>query len=238
MTKKAIIQGEIHIFHTDRKSLMQRDIDKYQALYQEGRDEVIYPHRYRNRYYIYVIGILTLKLIYNIFSYGYKHLDPGAGYNIEKEAREAGLAFDDNIDLNINEIFDSYSILIVNFTLIGLVVVFGAIFMNSFRADTLDFWIISTPIPWWLLTLVFAVLLPFIYSSLLISYANTGDRDKKMASTIDRKCDDRGQDAILILVGDKHVEPIGDQLDRKGWEVDEQRSNHIIGRIYQKLEST
>jgi hypothetical protein len=162
------------------------------------------------------------------------------GYNIENQAKQAGLTYDDNIDLEINEIFDSYNIKTVNFTLIGLTILFLLQFLNSFQAGTISFEIpglitVSTSIPVWLLTLIFGVLLPFMYSSFLISYGNTGDRNEKMANSIINKCDERGHNSILILVGDKHVEPISEKLDEEGWEVEEHRSNNILARTERRL---
>lgn len=242
MAKKAVVQGEIHISHTDRRSLMERETDQYQALYCEGRSGTISPHHHRNRYNLYVIGILTLDLIYGTFEYIYSNLFPNAGYNIGAQAKQAGLCFDDNIDLEINEIFESYNTQTVNFTLICLIVLYVLTFLYSFWTDSLNFSIpglitVSTPIPWWLLALVFAILLPFTYSSLLITFGGDGNRDKKMVNSIIKRCDDRDHDSILILVGDKHVEPIGEKLDNEGWDVEKQRSNHTIARISQQFES-
>lgn len=241
MSKKAVVQGEVHIFPTDRESLMNRQIRQFQALYCEGRSETISPHRHRNRYNLYVIGVLTLYLIYGVFSYIYSNLLPNSKYDIEVQARQAGLAFDDCIDLEIHEIFDSYSIKTANSILMSLIAIFVFLFLFSFSADTLSFGIsglimIQTPIPLWVVTLIFAVLLPFTYFSLLVSFANSGDRDKQMARSIMKKCDDRGHDSVLVLVGDKHVEPIAKELDKEGWEVEKHRSNSIIARITQKLE--
>jgi len=236
VSRKAIIQGEIHISPTDRRSLMKRETNQYQALYCEGRSGRISPHYQQNRYNFYVIGILTLKLFYGIVAYIYTNLFPKSGYDIESQAKDAGLAFDDNIDVEIDEIFDSYNTQTVNNTLIGLILLFVLLFWYSFQVDTLNFVIVSTSIPFWILPFVYAILLPFVYSSLLISFANTGDRDEKMAHSIMRKCDERDHDSILILVGEKHVEPIGEMLDDEGWEVEKQRSNNILGRISQCLE--
>ena len=241
MSKKAVIQGEIHIFPTDRRSLMDRETDQFQALYCEGRSETISPHHHRNRYNFYVIGVLTLYLLYGTFSHIYSKLPLISGYDIEAQARDEGLLFDDNIDLEIHEIFDSYNTQTVNFTLVGLIILWAFEFIYSFQVDTLSFVIpslvsISTPIPIWMLPLVFGVLLPFVYFSLLVSYGNSGDRDETMARSIIEKCDEREHDSILILVGDKHVEPISEELDEEGWEIKKQRTNNIIARIKRRLE--
>lgn len=240
MSKKAVIQGEVHIFPTDRKSLMNRDTDEYQALYQEGRDETITPHHQQNRYHLYLIGALTLYLGYGIISYIYTNLPLNSGFDIEAQAKEAGLDFDDEIDLTIHEIFDSYNTQTVNRLLSGLIILFALLFLNTFASDTISVDVlgiisVSTPIPMWMPTLFFAVLLPFVYFSLLVSYANSGERDVKMASSIIRKCDERGHDSVLILVGDKHVEPIGEKLEEKGWKVEKERTNNKIAKIKRRL---
>lgn len=240
MSKKAVIQGEIHIFPTDRKSLMNRDTDQYEALYCEGRSDTISPHHHRNRYNLYVIGALTLYLLYGMFSYVYSSLPLIQAYDLEAQAKQEGLVFDDNIDLEIHDIFDSYNIQTVNFTLISLIVIFALEFLYSFQVDTISIAIpglitIPTPVPIWVLTLLIGMLLPFMYFSLLVSYGNTGDRDEKMARTIVQKCDEREHESVLILVGDKHVEPIGEKLDEEGWEVEKERTNNTIARIKRRL---
>lgn len=240
MSKKAVIQGEIHIFPTDRKSLMNRDTDQYQALYQEGRDETITPHHQQNRYHLYLIGALTLYLGYGIISYIYTKFPLNSGFDIKAQAKDAGLDFDDEIDLTIHEIFDSYNTQTVNRLLSGLIAVLVLLFLYTLVNDTVSVGVpgiisVSTPIPMWMLTLVFAVLLPFAYFSSLVSYANSGERDIKMASSIMRKCDERGHDSILILVGDKHVEPIGEKLEENGWEVKKERTNNRIAKIKRRL---
>jgi len=241
VSKKAVIQGETHILPTDRKSLMDRETDQFQALYCEGRSETISPHHHRNRYNLYVIGVLTLYLLYGTFSHIYSKLPLISGYDIEAQAKDEGLLFDDNIDLEIHEIFDSYNTQTVNITLVGLIILWTLEFIYSFQVDTISFVIpslvsISTPIPIWMLPLVFGVLLPFVYFSLLVSYGNSGDRDEMMARSIIEKCDERDHDSILILVGDKHVEPISEKLDEEGWEIKKQRTNNIIARVKRRLE--
>lgn len=56
-----------------------------------------------------------------------------------------------------------------------------------------------------------------------------------MARTIVQKCDEREHESVLILVGDKHVEPIGEKLDEEGWEVEKERTNNTIARIKRRL---
>ncbi|SNR65720.1 hypothetical protein SAMN06266787_10845 [Halorubrum ezzemoulense] len=241
MSKEAVIQGEWHIFTTDRKSLMERDTDQYQALYCEGRSERISPHPHRIRYNFYVIGVLTLKIGYFLLAHLYSEIPIDSGYDIGKEARQRGLDFDDNIDLEIYEIFDSYTTRTVNLALAGLLLVFGLLFIYALASDTVSIGIpglllIPTPIPSWIPVLSVGVLLPFLYFSFLIGYANTGARDEEMANSITEKCTDRDHDSILILVGDKHVEPLSDELEEHGWNVDSNRSDTIIGRIHQRLE--
>lgn len=241
MSKKAVVQGEWHIFATDRKSLMDRDTEQYQALYCEGRSGTITPHPLRIRYNLYVIGILTLKICYLFVGYLYSKIPVSSGYEIGKEARCEDLYFDDTIDLETREIFDSYSLRTVNLTLGILLTTFVLQFLYTFIADTFSIGVpgiftVTTSIPIWILTLLLGMFLPFVYSSLLISYANTGARDEKMANTITERCNERDHDSVLVLVGDKHVCPLTEELEKHGWEVDPHRSNSLPARIHQHLE--
>ena len=242
MSKKAIIQGEFHISPTDRKSLMNRQTSQFQALYCEGRDEKISPHHQHNRYNLFVIGILTLYLIYGTVNYIYSNIPLNTGYDIESHAKQAGLDFDDRIDLEIHEIFDSFDTQTVNLVLISLSGLLLLMVAYSIQVDTiprinLDIVEIVIHIPIRFITLIFAILFPFLYSSLLISYAYSGDREEKMVRSISKKCDEQGHDSVLILVGDSHVEPVGEKLAKNGWEVEKNRSNNIFAQINRIFES-
>lgn len=61
--------------------------------------------------------------------------------------------------------------------------------------------------------------------------SSVSDRDERMANQIESKTTKQGHDRILVLVGDKHVEPISDELEKDGWEVDPEHSEHWLARL-------
>lgn len=234
MGKHAVVRGEFHISDTDRQALFDRDLSDYEAVYMEGRSNTIQLHENTSSYYLFLLGYFTLDLGYSLV----RPLQSKLGsdeYNVKKEAIDRGLEFEDEIDLEIHQIYDSYdtkykkwlphtSILPVIFT--GL---------YSLFIETISVICLSITIPSWFLTVIFAVLTPFIFMSMLMETSSVSDRDERMASQIESKSTDQGHDRILVLVGDKHVNPVSDELEEAGWDVEPERSEHWIPRLSRLL---
>lgn len=231
MSRKAVVRGEFHISNVDRKALLNRDLTDFQALYLEGRSNVIRLHKHTNSYILYLIGYFFLELIYTTTSIIHKRLLPLRAIDIEREARNKGLEVNAEIDLEIDEIYENISARVVHSSLAIFLIAFFLTFWRAFYEETINLVWVSTAIPYWILPLVIGVLLPLGYSGLLLIFGGEGERDEEMVASIDSITEERGHEAVLILVGDAHVELVGDKLKERGWEVKKERSTHPIPRI-------
>ena len=230
MGKHAVVRGEVHVSDTDRQALFDRDLSDYEAVYMEGRSNTIQLHENTSSYYLFLLGYFTLDLGYSLVSPLQSKLGSDE-YNVKKEAIDRGLEFEDEIDLEIHQIYNSYgdkykmwlpyfSIFPFTFT----------VFLSLF-IDTISISYVSVTIPTWFFTIVFAVLTPFIFMSVLMEISNVSDRDDRMANKIDKKSTEQDHDRLLVLVGDKHVEPVSDRLEEGGWDINRERSEHWLSRL-------
>lgn len=231
MSKKAIIRGEAHISNIDRKALLDRDLSDFQAAYFEGRSDTIVMDKYTYSYVLYLIGHLSLELFYITAAKFYNYVLPSPTYDVEQAARDEGLDVRNEIDLEIHEIYENIDHDVLRASLGIMVLLFILSFTGSFYNDTVSFWIVSTPIPSWILPLVSGVFLPFCYSGLTMMIGDSPERDEKMAESIDVLAEKNGHKQVLVLVGDQHVVPISDLLKQRGWEVESERSQHPIPRL-------
>lgn len=235
MSKRAVIRGEFHVSNVDRKKLLERDLTDFKALYLEGRSDTIRIHKYTYSYVLYLIGYFSFELIYITKSVIHERILPFWAFDMEKKARNEGLDVEDEIDLEIDEIYKNINQKTIRFSLAIFAFAFIFTFLRAFYEETINFLWITTQIPYWILPLGFGILLPIGYSGLLITFGGGGERDETMASSIDSKAEYAGHDEILVLVGDKHVEPVGDYLEERGWTVKKERSKHPIPRIQRLL---
>ncbi|MCU4716800.1 hypothetical protein [Halapricum hydrolyticum] len=234
MEKHAVVRGEIHVSNTDRKALFNRDLTDYKAVCMEGRSDFIRLHKDTSCYYLYLIGHFTLNILYRSFSVIHSTLSSDA-YDVEQEANKHGLDFVDEIDLEIHEIYESYSSHLRKWLAVFIIGLFSFSLVGAFLNDTIIVYRIDTGIPYWLMTLTMGMLVPFIYSGLLLLLGDGRDRNEKMATEIDSLAEDKDYDEILVLVGDKHVDPVGDELENYGWEIKRERSDHCLARIRQQF---
>lgn len=230
MDKEAVVRGEVHIGKRDREALFDRDLSKYDALYVEGRSNTIKLSHYTNRYWLYLIGVLTLRLLYTSFNFVYSILELD-NYNLKKEAEKHGLKFEDETDLELDELYNRYDPRMKTWFPITLVGLFILLVIRALFVETIDVGGIETAIPYWFVPLAFGMIIPFSYFNLLEEFGSDFDRDIEMATNIASQTESRGQDQILVLVGDAHVEPITDQLETQGYNVTPERSSHWLARI-------
>jgi len=231
MGREAVVRGEFHVSNVDRKALLDRDLSHVQTLYMEGRSDEIKLDRYTNSYMLYLLGYFSLELIYITANIIHTRLLPFWAFDIKAQARQHGLDVNDEIDLEIHEIYENVDDHIVHGSLAIFIIAFVVTLWRAFYEETIDLVVVTTPIPYWLLPLVIGLLLPLGYSGLLITVGDDGERDTTMAVSITEQAADHGHEDILVLVGDKHVDPVSDALEAQGWSVTRERSAHPIPRV-------
>lgn len=232
MTKKALVRGEFHTSSIDRRGLLDRDLTDVQALYIEGRSDTIRLHKRTYSYFLYLIGYFCIELFYLTVAKIHDRFSLSGDYDIVTSARENGLDVQEEIDLEIDEIYDNFSPRAIHYSFI----ITAAIILISFvDAIFFDLMMGSTPIPSWALPFTITLLGPFLFLAFLINIGDDGERDEEMANSIEEITAEERHDSVLVLVGDLHVDPVSDALEKHGWEVERENSTHLIPRLTQTL---
>lgn len=230
MGKHAVVRGEVHVSKADRVDLFNRDLSSTKALYMEGRSDAIQLSKKTNSYFLFLIGYFTLELLY-VSTARIQALLPTKGYDVEQEADKLDIAFEDEIDLEIHEIYESYNQRLRRWLPTILTGLFCLTLIGAFINETISFFGISTGIPYWITPVSMGILTPFAYSGLLMILDGDHDRDEEMAGAINSLTETRNHDHILVLVGDKHVTPVSDHLEDYGWNVTREPSIHWLARL-------
>jgi hypothetical protein len=230
MGKHAVVRGEVHVSKKDRVNLFNRDLTGTKALYAEGRSDAIQLHKHTNSYFLFLIGYFTLELLY-ISTTRIQSLLPTEGYDVEEAAHKHGLEFEDETDLEIHEIYDSYDQRLRRWLPTMFTGLFFLSLLGTFFNETISVFGIATGIPYWITPVSMGIFTPLVYSGVLMILDGDHDRDTAMAETINSLTETRNHDQILVLVGDKHVIPVSDRLEDNGWSVTRERSTHWLARL-------
>ena len=224
MTRKAIVQGEMHASPSDGKNLLRRDTSTANALFIEGRSATILLDSYTHGYILFLLGYLTLELIY-LTSDWLREFVPGGGWDVREEAECRGLAIEDEIDAELHEIWTlaEGKIRWILYFLAVTAVAFAL--LNPF---------IGSPalgvIPVGLTSVIIACLAPLGYSAgiVILALAREGIRDDIMSKSILETADEEGYEDILVLCGQAHAEGIEQELENAGWDVERIDSTHPL----------
>jgi hypothetical protein len=226
MGKHAVVRGEVHISNIDRQAMFNRNLNEYEAVYMEGRSDTIQLHKNTSCYYLFLLGYFTLDLGYSLV----RPLQSRFGseeYNVKKEAKDRGLEFDGEIDLEIHEIYESCNPAIRKWLPVVIILIFFCALISAFLGNKKDVY--------WFSLLLVALFIPFLYLGVSTSVSGDKDREKEMVDNIETKTNSREQNKILILVGDSHVNPISDALEEKGWNVVREYSEHPYPKLKRRL---
>lgn len=231
MDNTVVVRGEFHISNIDRRALLNRELGEVDVLFLEGRGNQIALRDSSIRYLFFLIGTLYFDLLYAISSGIFSKLLPFWDFDVGAEAREAGLEVENETDLEMDRIFESFNPKVINiiFVITVLALLYGLV--HPLYSDYVILLSWRTPIPSWVLSMIVIAVYPMLYSGLLITIGTGGDRDEFMAKSIDIISQDNGYSKALTLVGDKHVNPVSDALEAKGWNVIRERSTHPVPRL-------
>jgi hypothetical protein len=164
----------------------------------EGRSDEIKLHRYTNSYILHLLGYFSLELIYITANIIHTRLLPFLAFDIKAQARQHGLDVNDNIDLEIHEIYENVDDHIIHASLAIFIIAFAVTLWRAFYEETIDLVVVTTPVPYWMLPLVVGLLFPLGYSGLLITFGGDGERDTTMATSITEQAADHGHADIRL----------------------------------------
>lgn len=227
VTRKAIIQGEMHASPRDAKNLFDRDTSSADALFIEGRSATIQLDSYTHGYVLFLLGYLTLELVYLTSSW-LRGVVPGSGWDTREEAERRNLVIEDEIDAELHEIWalaegkTRWRLYLLTITAVTYALL--NIFIGSPALGI---------IPVGLTSVIIVCLAPLGFSAgiVILALAREGIRDEIMSESILKVADEKGYDDILILCGQAHAEGIEQELESEGWEVERIDSTHPLTTI-------
>lgn len=226
MPNKAIIQGEFHASPRDSKNLLDRDTSTTDALFVEGRSATIQFDSYTHGYVLFLIGYLSLEIIYLTSDWLYSFL-PSGGWDVEEEATERGLLIEDEIDAELHEVWKlARGTTRRRLYYVALMVLSYAL-VNPFIGTS------TFGIPVGFTSVVIACIAPLGYSAgvVILSLGREGTRDGIMSNSILEIANEEEYDEILVLCGQAHAEGIEEDLEDAGWEVERYDSTHPLTTI-------
>lgn len=214
--KNAVIHGETHESREDRKSILSHNLDDFDSIFVEHRDEK-FSWNYSPLYLLFIAGYFIHTRLVNRavnlvgliigkmkFWSNNKELE---FKNFASKIRNSNAEFEDSIDADIEKFYrmlgkDRYFALIL-----PLIVALPPLYLNNQYYGL--------------------ILIPFLYfasSAILVNFK--GKRDRYMADRIAEISEKQNYENILVICGDSHVEGIEEELSDENWEIDPHRSQH------------
>jgi hypothetical protein len=201
VTREAIIQGEVHGLGNDVEELLGRRTDETDMLFVEGRSDSELCEA-KN---------LSVGYIFLLIGYLMATRFQPAG-SLEEKVKKTDLKYDDEIDAELPQIWEIADKKVVVSTFLVLLILFYLFAQHSI-----------------LLGILWIILSPSVFSAPILVVAN-GEREEEMAESIHRESQKQGFEEVLVLCGDSHVLGIKENLESKGWKIDEKRSTCWIAR--------
>lgn len=225
------IQGEVHGSQKDMRALLSENLEEYDALFVEGRENVIALDEADSiGFELFTIGLILLRLsayrMVDLLSrlisllIGKKSIEP------EAAANEAGIGYHDNIDRELHEIHQTATrrtravAWIVSLTAIAYLSV-AILSSEGGTHSNLSLVVVTAAVP-------------ILYSGFIIRGVGTEDRsrDEVMTERLNETATENGYERVLLLCGNMHVTGIKDNLEEMGWHVDSRRSSwSIVPRV-------
>jgi hypothetical protein len=179
MTRRATIQGDWHASRRDAKTLLDRRTKETDALFVEGRSPVIQLEHHTIGYILFLIGYLSIEIIYGTSEWIYETVPGGGKWSVEEAGREVGLDVDSEIDAELHEIWSlaegKWRSAFYGLTLL----MFAYAVWNSVAGNS------ALGIPSGLPSVIIAVGVPLAFSGLVVVFlGKNGVRDEIMVRSI------------------------------------------------------
>lgn len=221
MPREATIQGEVHAGETDKRALLERGLEDYDAVLVEGRTPTLVVEQLTVGYAAFLMGYVTLMWLQAAVVRARERVPGRFGSRIDlRDATErAGAAYHDRIDADTATIYGlvpahvRYALGASLGLLLAACVVVG---VNR------------------LVIALFAPSIPYLYTTVAVVYVGRSSKGRAshMAETITTLAEERAYDRVAVLCGDAHREDVGEALERDEWSVTTHGSRHPFGRLF------
>lgn len=231
---EALVKGEQHNSDKDRRELLRINFSEYDAFFGEHHDE---PNDGTPNIAA-IVYLTSFKLYKKIAKISYHDYS-----KIRQLCHELGVRFEDNIDLNPYETYNSLSTISkLSILAISLFVAVFSLIVYKLRVEPflpeillLKGWYLSDAFA----TVIFVIL---IYAMTFGFTEQFGSfkREIHMAEEILSRAEKNDDRSIIVLCGDLHMPVISHILRENGWSVDERPSRTRFSkffRIYGKFRS-
>lgn len=215
--REATVQGELHAGETDKRALLERGLEEYDAVLVEGRSPTLVVEELTLGYAAFLMGYVTLMWLQAVVD---RMRDRVAGRTDLREATDrAGVDYHDRIDADTATVYELVSAPV-------------KYLLGALLASLLALCILVGVSR--LLVAAFALSVPYLYTTLAVVFVKLSGsgRASHMADTITDLAEDRSYDRVAVLCGDAHREDLGEALERREWSVTTHRSRHPLGRLF------
>ena len=218
--REATVQGEVHAGETDKRALLSRGLQEYDAVLVEGRSPTLVVEDLTAGYAAFLMGYVTLMWLQSATVRARERLvgPPGARADFRDAVERAGVDYYDRIDADTAAVYDLVPTTVRY--LLGL-------WLGSVLAVTILAGVSR------LVVAGFALSIPYLYTTFAVVFVKLsgGGRAVHMAESVTDIAEARSYDTVAVLCGDAHREDVGDALERREWSVTTHGSRHPLGRL-------
>lgn len=218
--REATVQGEVHAAETDKRALLERGLEGYDAVLVEGRSPTLVVEDLTAGYAAFLMGYVTLMWMQAAIARVRERVGRfGDRIHLREAADRAGVAYHDRIDADTATVYE----LVPTPVRYLLGAWLGSLLAASILAG-LNRVVIAA----------FALSMPYLYATLAVVFVKLsgGARADHMADAITALAEDRSYERVAVLCGDAHREDVGEALERREWSVTTHRTRHPLGRLF------
>lgn len=217
--REATVQGEVHAGETDKRALLDRGIEGYDAVLVEGRSPTLVVEDLTLGYAAFLMGYVTLMWVQAAVGRIRRYV--AGRTDLRDAADRADVDYHDRIDADTATVYELVSApvtYLLGALLAGLLALAILVGVNR------------------LVIAAFALSIPYVYATLAVVFVKFtgGDRATHMADAITDLAEERSYDRVAVLCGDAHREDVGEALERREWSVTTHGSRHPLGRLFRR----
>ncbi|WP_178917074.1 hypothetical protein [Natronomonas gomsonensis] len=215
--REATVQGEVHAAESDKRALLERGLEEYDAVLVEGRSPTLVVRKLTIGYAAFLMGYVTLMWVQAVVARLRAKVAGGTSLRAAVEA--AGVDYHDRIDADTAAVYE-------------MVPRWGKYLLGGWLVAALALSIVAGVNR--LVLVVFALSVPYLYATFSVVFVAvaSGGRASHMADRITAVADQQAYERVAVLCGDSHREAIREELEEREWSVTTYGSRHPLIRLF------